>query len=273
MEYLSRTSSPVTEELWQLIDEATVRTARSVLTGRRVLTMTGPLGIGTGSVPVDDQDQKAETASDGFIVTRGRRMVELPTLYEDFTLYAKDLAQSEKAGYPADLSAVMAAAQAMALKEDRLIFLGNAKLGYDGLLSVPNANRLAKGDWAEGENAFTDVAAGIETLVSKGVYGAYTLVVSPTLYMQMQRRQQALGMMEIERVSKLVEGRLFRSPVLGKHQAVLVSAQPQNMDLVVGQDLAAAYLEQRDLNHVFRLTETVLPRIRRQQAVAVFDKA
>jgi uncharacterized linocin/CFP29 family protein len=273
MEFLSRTTSPVTGDLWRQIDEVTVSAARNVLIGRRVLTLTGPLGAGTGSVPIDDYDQKAEVASEGYIVTRGRKIVELPTLYEDFTLYARDLAQSEKAGSPTDLTAVRAAAQAVALTEDRLVFLGNAKLGYDGLLSVRGAHKLAKADWSSGENAFTDVAAGVEALVSKGVYGAYTLVVSPALYLQMQRLQQALGLLEIDRVSKLVDGRLFKSPVLGKNQAVLVCAQPENMDLAVGQDLAAAYLEQREMNHFFRLTESVLPRIRRPQAVVVFDKA
>ncbi len=273
MDYLSRTSSPVTEELWRQIDEATVSTAKNVLVGRRVLPMTGPLGPGAGGVPIDDAEQKAEVLSDGFVVTKGRRVVEIPTLYEDFTLYSRDLEQSRKAGLPVDLTAVMAAAQAAALKEDRLIFLGNDKLGYDGLLSAHGVNKIAKGDWSQGENAFTDVAAGIEALVSQGVYGAYTLVVSPALYMQMQRLQQALGLMEIDRVSKLVDGRLFKSPVLGKNQAVLLCAQPENMDLVVGQDLAAGYLEQRDLNHFFRLTESVLPRIRRPKAIVAFGKA
>ena len=44
------------------------------------------------------------------------------------------------------------------------------------------------------------------------------------------------------------------------------------MDLVVGQDLASAYLEQRGLNHAFRLTESVLPRLLRRKAVVVFTK-
>ena len=74
----------------------------------------------------------------------------------------------------------------------------------------------------------------------------------------------------LDRISKLVGGQLFKSPVLGKNQAVLLCAQPENVDLVVGQDIAAAYLEQRDLNHHFRLLESVLPRIRRQKAIVVF---
>jgi len=272
VDYLSRNSSTLPESLWQQIDAATVSAARNVLTGRRVLHLTGPLGIGVNTVTIDDADTKAEVEADGFLTTAGRKLTEIPTLFEDFTLYARDLAQSEKAGSPADLSAVQAAAQAVALREDRLVFLGNEKLGYEGLFTARGVNRQARSDWASGENAFTDVAAAIETLVSQGIYGAFTLVVSPNLYTQLQRLQPSVGMLELDRVARLVDGRLFKSPALGRDQAALLSAQPGHMDLVVGQDLAAAYLEQRNLNHVFRMTETALPRLFQKKAVVVFTK-
>jgi len=77
-------------------------------------------------------------------------------------------------------------------------------------------------------------------------------------------------MMEIDRVSKMVDGRIYRASVLGMKQAVLVCCEPQYMDLVVGQDMATAYLELVDLNHHMRVLETVLPRLKRQDAVVVF---
>ncbi len=43
------------------------------------------------------------------------------------------------------------------------------------------------------------------------------------------------------------------------------------MDLVIGQDMAAAYLETKDLNHVFRIVETILLRIKNKNAVVVFE--
>ncbi len=267
MDYLARESSPLAAEIWEQMDEAVVKAARAVLTGRRILHLFGPLGAGVDSIQVDDASAREEAAAEGFIVNKGRKLVEIPTLFEDFGIFAKDMAASEKAGLPLDLSKAMIAAQACALREDRLVFLGNKKLGYEGLLTAPGANKLAKKDWATGENAFSDVAAAIETLVEKGVYGAYSLVMSPALYMQLQRLQPGTGMLEIDRVGKLVGGRVYKTPVLAKDQAVLLCAQPENMDLVVGQDLAAAYLEQRDLNHYFRVLESVLLRVKRQQAI------
>ena len=270
MDYLARTTSAISPALWEQIDAATVSVARNVLTGRRILRLNGPLGIGVTAIQIDDAETRAEALEDGFIISKGRKTVEIPTIYQDFSILARDLAQSEAAGYPVDLSAVLSAAQAAALKEDRLVFFGNEKLGIDGLLTAPGASQVTKSDWASGENAFTDVAAAIDTLVANGVFGDYKLVLSPSLHTQLQRLQPGTGLLEIDRVAKLVGGQLYKSPVLGKDQAVLLCAQPENMDLVVGQDLAAAYLEQRDLNHHFRLIESVLPRIRKQKAIAVF---
>ena len=214
MDFLARTTSPIAEGLWAQIDAATVGVARNVLTARRFLKLTGPLGVGVNSIQIDDAETREEALDDGFIVNKGRRIVEIPTLFEDFSLLARDLALSDTTGQPVDLTAVLTAAQAIALKEDRLVFLGNAKLGVDGLLSAPGANKLAKSDWSVGENAFGDVASAIDTLVSKGVFGAYTLVLSPSLHTQLQRLQPGTGLLEIDRISKLVGGQLFKSPVI-----------------------------------------------------------
>ena len=270
MDFLARTNAPISEALWQQIDEATVRVARGVLTGRRILPLVGPLGPGTASVPVDDAGQKGEQEQDGMIAVTGRKIAQLPLLYEDFTLYARDLSSAQAEGQPADLSAVYAAAQAVAIREDRLIFQGNGALGIEGLLTADGVQRTAKGDWSAGENAFADVAVAIEAMVGAGVFGQYSLVLSPALSTQLQRLQPGTGLLESERISKLVGGRLYATPVLAGHQAALLCAQPENMDLVVGQDLAAAYLEQKDLNHRLRLLETVALRLKRRQAVVVF---
>ena len=270
MSYLARESSTLSAELWQQIDSAVVNAARRVLTGRRFLPVFGPLGIGAESIAVDDADGVDEVAKDGFITTRGRKIVEIPTLYADFTLLAKDLASAGKSGYPVDLAKAVAAAEACAFSEDRLIFFGSGEFGYDGLLTAPGTHKIAKKDWSAGENAFTDVAAAIGLLTEKSVYGAYSLAVSPDLYLQMQRLQPGTGLLEIDRVEKLLDGQIYKSPVLGKGKAVLVCADARNMDLVVGQDLATAYLEQKDLNHGLRVLETVLPRIKRKQAIVVF---
>ncbi len=271
MNYLSRDGAPVSALLWQQIDDTVVQSARRVLTARRFLHLFGPLGIETQSIQIDKVGAVEEQASYGTILTKGRRYVQIPTLYQDFTLLAKDLETSEKRGFAPDLSAAVVAAQYAAFAEDKLIFLGDKAAGYEGLITAMGANKIKKGDWATGENAFSDIAAGLETLVQKGVYGSYALTLSPDLYTALQRLQPATGLLETDRIAKLVDGHLYKTPVLGKGKAVLVGAEAGNMDLAVGQDMATAYLEQKDLNHCFRILETVLLRVKRGEAIVVFE--
>lgn len=271
MSYLSREAAPFSGDLWPQIDSAVVKAARAVLTGRRFLHVFGPLGAGAGFVPVDDANAVDEVTQDGVITTVARKYVQIPTIFEDFTLLAKDLESAGRPGLPIDLSKAMAAAESCALKEDRLIFFGNAALGYDGLLTAPGVNKTAKKDWSKGENAFADIAAAVELLTEKGVYGSYCLVVSPDLYMQLQRLQPGTGLLEIDRIEKLLNGHILRTPVLGKNKAALLCPDERNIDLVIGQDMATAYLEQKELNHSLRVLESVLPRIKRSQAIVVFE--
>jgi Uncharacterized protein, linocin/CFP29 homolog len=271
MSYLSREAAPLSAQIWNQIDNTVVQAAKKVLTGRRFLHIFGPLGIGVQNIQIDDADAVAELISDGIITTTGRRFVQIPTIFDDFTLFAKDLESSGLAGYPTDLSKAVSSAEACALKEEKLIYFGSKELGYDGLLTASGVNKIKKTDWAEGENAFSDIAAGIELLVSQNIYGTYSLAVSPDMYMKLQRLQPGTGLLEIDRIGKLLNGHIYNAPALGKDKAVLVCSDPRNMDLVIGQDLAAAYLEQKDLNHSFRILETVLLRIKRKQAIVVFE--
>lgn len=272
MDFLSRDSAPFSGELWNQIDETVVSAARRVLTGRKFLSYYGPLGAGTLSVAVDDLSRRGMIEEDGGLEKTGARSYqELPVIHSDFTLSWRDLENSLKTDLPIDLSAAAEAAVQCAAKEDALIFFGNKKLGYDGLLTVKGSSHIKRSDWNTGENPFSDIAKGIEMLTEKGYYGRLALVLSPNLYTKLQRIQPGTGRMEVERVSSLVDGNIFRTPALGTDKAVLVCAEPQNMDLAVGQDFSTAYLELKDLNHTLRILETALPRIKRHDAIVVFD--
>lgn len=271
MDFLSRESAPLPEELWEQIDSAVVKAASRVLTGRRFLHLFGPLGIGADHIMVDDSDNLQQVDNDGLITMQGRKFVEIPIIYEDFILYARDLEAAQRSGFPVDLSRASAAAEACAIREDKLIFFGNAKLGYDGLFTAPGINRIERKDWSIGENAYIDIAHAVELLTEKGIYEPYALALSPDLYMQLQRIQPGTGLLEIDRVSKLLNGNVFKSQALGREKAILVGCDERNVDLVVGQDMATAYVEQTELNHRFRVLESVLPRVKRSQALVVFE--
>ncbi len=113
-----------------------------------------------------------------------------------------------------------------------------------------------------------DVAKAIETLIDKGNSGERALVMSTDLHAKLHRIQQGTGLMEIDRVRSLA-GKVFHSSGLQKNTACLICCEPQNIDLVIGQDMITAYMGNEKLDHVFRVMETLVPRIKRPQAIAI----
>lgn len=174
-------------------------------------------------------------------------------------------------GLPVDLSAVSRAASQCALKEDELIFLGNDELGYKGLLTDEGVIKLPLSDWSEGENPFKDIATGLAKFIENGLVGRKALIVSPNLLVQLQRIQPSTASTEYDRISQLLSGNIFTTPILKNNKAILVCSEPQNLDLVIGQDMITSYLETKNLNHYFRIIETLLLRIKVKESVIVFE--
>lgn len=270
MDYISRESSPISAELWKKIDDAVVATAKKILTGRKFINIYGPLGAGIQSINVDNVSELGE--SEGSIsIIKGRTYRQIPLINQDFSILWRDLEFSEQMGLPEDLSVVTRAASQCALKEDEMIFYGNDELGYKGLLNEDGIIKLPMSNWGEGENPFKDISTGLSKFMEKGIVGRKALVVSPHLFVQLQRLQPAAGTTEYDRVSRLLGGNIFSTPVIKGDKAVLVCAEPQNMDLVIGQDMITSYLETRNLNHYFRIIETILLRIKNKDSVIVFE--
>lgn len=265
MNYLGRDGAPFSSELWNSIDNAVVSVVRSTLKARRFIPFTGPVGADAQYAKIDRFDKKEEF-DEWYVKTTNRQVVEIPQIYSDFWLNWRDL----ETGGEIDLSPAMRAAQQLAKHEDEMIFYGIPALKLEGLLTVKGSTQIKRKDWAEGENAFADVAAGIAALEKSGRSGKYVLVVSPDLYMQLQRIQPGTGVLESKRIKKLVGSHIIKSTALKDKTAFLVCAEKYCMDLMVGQDIRTGYLESVDLNHHLRIMETALLRIKCPDAIVVY---
>ena len=266
MEYLDR-EGPFMDDMWMKIDSVVVNELKKQLVGRKVIPLTGPLGAGTRFVKVDDLD-KSEEVEDGYVVTRGRQVYEIPQIYADFWLYWRDVEATGDVN--ADLSAAMRAAQMLAKREDKLIFYGNSNLGIDGILTVKGSQTVKKGDWSTGEASFRDVYAGITKLEQSNRLGRYSLVMSPDLFAELQRIQPGTGTIEADRIKKLITGSMVKSTELKEKTAFLVCGESYYMDLAIGQDATTTIVDDDDLNQKLRIMETLLPRIKAPDAIVVF---
>jgi uncharacterized linocin/CFP29 family protein len=280
VDYLQRDLAPVTAEQWRAIDQAVVGTARGALVGRRIVSVVGPLGGGIEVLPNDlvggagaGQIDLVGGSEGDAIGLEARRFLPLPLIYKDFWLHWRDLESSRQLGTPLDTGKAAAAAAATAQAEDRLVFLGDDSLGLPGLLTVEGRQTLSMGDWAVTGRAFADVVAGVQALVDAGFTGPYALAVSPRLYAQLNRVFHDTGVLELEQVEKLARRGVYPTAILPEPAALLADTGAQNVDLAVGLDLSAAYVESNNLNHRFRVLESLVLRIRRPGAIVTFQPA
>ena len=269
MDVLGRESAPINAALWKQIDETVIETARKLLIGRRFLSLAGPLGAGAQSVIVDSAAMEEELEA-GIGQIRGRRFQPLIQLFEDCTLLWRDL-ESVESGMPLDRSRILDAARRLARREDELIFFGNPAAEVTGLVNTEGTVHLPHGDWSQSENAFADIAKGLNELESRGYVSGITLLLSPDRMLDLQRIQPGTGMLEVDRIARLIGGPVLKSPVLKQNHALLIAAEPENVDLALGLDLSTGYLETKDFNHAFRILETLALRIKRPEAIVVFD--
>lgn len=267
MDYLGRDGAPFSEELWDAIDEKVISVAQKVLVARRFVPFAGPVGAGVQFVRINKKG-RAEEFEDGFVKSSNRQIAEIPQLYSDFWLYWRDLEANIAEGVGHDLSAAAYASQELARMEDKMVFYGIPDLGIDGLLTVKGSQAVKRGDWTKGEGAFADVAKAVTLLENKDYLTGHTLVLSPDLYIQLQRIQPGTGVLEIDRIKNLVD-KVVKTTVLKENTALLVCAESYCMDLLVGQDVNVAYLEAVDLNHHLRVMETALLRIKDPSAIIV----
>jgi uncharacterized linocin/CFP29 family protein len=196
---------------------------------------------------------------------------------KDFRLHWRDIETSKRLGLPLELGPAAAASAVCAQMEDRLIFTGCAheegecECPGQGLLNVAGRNEIETAGWEEPGSAFSDAVAATEKLISAGCYEPYVMIVSPAMYAKLHRMMARGGRLEITFIKELMTDGVYQSPVLKPNEGIVVATGPENLDVVIGQDLITAYLGVDGMDHPFRVFETLLLRIKRSEAICTFS--
>ena len=268
-EYLMRENAPLKEDEWSHLDDLVAETARRILVGRRVVPLFGPLGAAVQTVPVGTFGGVGPGTSGKPVRQVDRKYLVLQEITKDFILNWQDIEAARSGIMPMHLGPAAAAAATCAVAEDTLIFRGDK--GIEGLMTVKGRLESPMGDWAA-KGAFGDITAALQKLQENSFPDHYALVVSPAGYAQMQRPYGNTGALEIALVRELVTDGVYQTPVLKPSEAVLIATGPQNMDLAVGIDLSVAYLDTEDMDHRFRVVETLALRVKQPTALCTITK-
>lgn len=262
--YMLRDDAPFGDEIWSKLDEVVVRVASSMLSGRRLLDIEGPYGLELKSVPLQDA-----VVAQNDVTVMSSSVLPIPLIECVFTLTPRDLATYEESGFEMDTEAIAKAAITTAHAEDSLIFEGNGKLGIKGLLNAEGVQSVKMGDWNTIGTAANDVISGIGALDAAGFHGPYQLALAPDMYNLLYRLYPQGYQVEKQHVESIIGSSVIKAPGI-KKGGVLMASGKQYASIVIGQDLAVGFIGPEDTQLKFKITESLVPRIRVPASICVF---
>src|ERR1700734_661065 len=123
MDYLTRGQAPFANDVWEQLDKAAIAAARDLLTGRRFLPLEGPFGIGLTAIEYGEDDYYRHPGPGAAAGGIGRA-VSVPMIRKIVHISTRLIAANLENQQPLDLSPVEDAAEAVAEREEDLIYRG-----------------------------------------------------------------------------------------------------------------------------------------------------
>ncbi|MFA7692952.1 MAG: family 1 encapsulin nanocompartment shell protein [Candidatus Hydrogenedentales bacterium] len=252
---LKRFSAPISDSVWDEIDDNAADILRSRLSARTVVDFNGPLGwdvdsIGLGRTNIVDNGG-ADKPSWGT-----RQSLPLVELRQPFILSLSELENLERGAKDVDLDALEAAAKAMAAFEENIVYKGLAQAGIEGMLSGADTEAIVTE--AQPAAMVDAVAAAITQLRENNIGGPYALVGGSKAFDILSRIIQGGG--TVYRIVEQMTGSTPEwSPVIDG--AAVVSLRGGDYELTVGQDLSVGYTGHDSDNISLYLVETLTFRV------------
>ena len=268
MDILKRVLAPITLEAWNEIDLQATRSLTALLSGRKVVDVTGPMGNDFPGVPEGRLTfpEKQEEKGLKYGIYRIHHLVETRVPFE---LEIAELDNVVRGAKDVDLSPLENAAKKIALFEERAVYHGLEDANIQGLQICTGSGCPTIGK--KPEELLEAIAEGITMFTERSIEGPYSFVVGPKVWSRLSAHYQGYPVkMQAE---NLLGGTVILSPYLtGEHaeEAFLVSTRGGELELILGQDLAIGYDSHTSSAVNLYFSESFTFRILEQDAVIFY---
>ena len=265
MDILKRELAPIPAEAWAEIDSQAARSLTALLSARKVVDVSDPMGTNFPGVPEGrlDYPEKQPNGHLNFGIHKVHHLVEARIPFE---LDVQEMDNVVRGAKDVDLTHLEEAAREIALFEERVVYHGLAEANIKGLKLCTGADCLTIGNTPE--QMLETIADGITNFTAKSVEGPYAFVVGPKLWSLMSAHFQGYPVkMQAENI---LGGPVVLSPYLSgeyEDEAYLVSTRGGDLELVLGQDLAIGYEKSTSEKVTLYFTESFTFRILEPAAV------
>ena len=236
MNHLLRELAPISTAGWQEIEKEATRTLKTTLAARRLVDFVGPQGWSSSAVGTGRSEPIA-APGEGHVRARLRKVLPLVELRIPFEMSIGDLDDVERGAKDPDTDAVIAAARAIAIAEDRAVFHGFPAAGIRGICEAQAKEGLPIGDDYE---LFPEVVTtALNRLRDEGVDGPYAIALGEECYKGLTETTHG-GYPVLDHIRHLVDGPLVWAP--GLDGSLVLSMRGDDFQLTVGQDFSIGYL-------------------------------
>ena len=236
MNHLLRELAPISTAGWQEIEKEATRTLKTTLAARRLVDFVGPQGWSSSAVGTGRSEAIA-APGEGHVRARLRKVLPLVELRIPFEMSIGDLDDVERGAKDPDTDAVIAAARAIAIAEDRAVFHGFPAAGIRGICEAQAKEGLPIGDDYE---LFPEVVTtALNRLRDEGVDGPYAIALGEECYKGLTETTHG-GYPVLDHIRHLVDGPLVWAP--GLDGSLVLSMRGDDFQLTVGQDFSIGYL-------------------------------
>ncbi len=278
---------PWSPEQWASIQSLIQETARTTRVAASFLPLVGPLPRGQAYVPA--QRLTAEDPTPGPFAPEKYLNVDdhetLPLVSITSPVYLK-VNEAEDPSTDAARQMFARTAQVLARLEDAIIFnglnpgqqldfydepiraqppiyfiRGGENQEFEGIIKSPDPSYVPVGNSQQDlVNAVSDAVLQLE---DKGHYGPFACVLGQALFLRAQPEKLA-DAPPLDRISPFLGGGPFlRSSVIDDHHGAVVALGSAPVDLVVGSDLSATFIQlTQEPRYVVAVSETIRLRIK-----------
>jgi uncharacterized linocin/CFP29 family protein len=259
--YLSREDAPIEASTWEILDRIMTEAAKSVLSGRRILHIEGPYGLGLKAVPLSDPEMTSAPITSP--------VMPLALISKSFTFAKRDLAAFEKEGVMLDTKPVATTSIECAKLEDELLYKGTKETA--GLMTAKGSNQLKLSSWSEVGTAAEDIIKAVTALDGAGFHGPYCLALAPGRYNLLLRRYLNGNMSEMEHVRTIATEGVIKAAAL-ESGGVLLASGRQYASIVLGQDMSVGFIGPAGERLEFSVSESLVPYVRQPRALCLLKE-
>ena len=268
MDILKRELAPIPQEAWAEIDAQATRSLKAMLSGRRVLDVSGPMGTDFPGVPEGRLSYPKKQVKGGlkYGIRKVHHIVEVRVPFE---LDINEMDNVVRGAKDVDLSGLEEAARETALFEERVIYHGLEEANITGLKLCVGDECLSMG--SQPEELLEGVTHGITAFSSRSIEGPYSFIVGPKLWSKMSAHVQGYPIkMQAETI---LGGPVLLSPYLSgafENEAYMITQRGGDLELILGQDLAIGYESHTATKVKLYFTESFTFRVLEPAAVLNF---